>query len=64
MFKHYFERIAGQVSFYPVLSLSIFFLFFLGLLVWVITADKNYISRMQSLPLENGEKSGPDLKQL
>ena len=55
MFKHYFERIAGEVQFYPILSLLIFVLFFLGLLVWVLTADKKYITRMQNLPLDGNE---------
>jgi cytochrome c oxidase cbb3-type subunit 4 len=53
MFKHYFERIADQVAIYPIISLSIFVLFFAGLLIWVATADKNYIAQQSQLPLED-----------
>lgn len=55
MFKHYFERIADQVAIYPIISLSIFVAFFVGLLFWVFTADKNYISQQSNLPLEDGQ---------
>jgi cbb3-type cytochrome oxidase subunit 3 len=51
MFKHYFETIEN-VEIFPIISLSIFFLFFLGLIWWVIRADKNYINKMKSLPME------------
>jgi hypothetical protein len=54
MFKHYFEQI-HNIEVFPLISLFIFFLFFLGLLVWVIKADKTYIQSMQDLPLSNEE---------
>jgi cytochrome c oxidase cbb3-type subunit IV len=54
MFKHYFERIAGIETF-PVLSLIIFFLFFLGLLIWVIRADTGFIAEMKNVPLDSKE---------
>jgi cytochrome c oxidase cbb3-type subunit IV len=53
MFKHYFEQIAG-VAIYPLISFGIFFLFFIGLLLWVIFANKNYIQTMRNKPLEDG----------
>ncbi len=40
---------------YPILSLSIFFLFFVALFWWVFTAKKDYIKRMSQLPLDNQE---------
>lgn len=52
MFKHYFERIQG-IELYPVISLLIFFIFFVLLFVWVITADKKYINKMKGLPLDD-----------
>ncbi|MDN4164577.1 cytochrome C oxidase Cbb3 [Cytophagales bacterium LB-30] len=59
MFKHYFERIEG-IEIYPLISLIIFFLFFLSLLVWVLRVDKSYIKTMKELPFaknnENHEK--------
>ncbi len=54
MFKHYFEQI-HNIEVFPLISLFIFFLFFLGLLIWVIKADKTYIQSMQDLPLSNEE---------
>lgn len=52
MFKHYLARIEG-VEIYPIISLIIFFAFFLGLLLWVhYRADKKYVSTMSNLPLD------------
>ena len=50
MFKHYFEQV-HNIEVFPLISLFIFFLFFLGLLVWVFKADKTYIRSMEELPL-------------
>ena len=57
MFKHYFERIQG-IEIYPVISLLIFFIFFVLLFVWVISADKKYINKMKNLPLDGTESKG------
>lgn len=51
MFKYYFEQI-HNVEVWPIISLSIFFIFFLGLLIWVFKTDKNYIMKMSNLPLD------------
>ena len=50
MFKHYFEQIDG-IAFFPLLSLMIFFLFFVSLLIWVVKVNKGYIQEMSNLPL-------------
>ena len=42
-FIHYLERITG-VGVFPMISLLIFFVFFIVLLAWVLKADKKYIS--------------------
>jgi cytochrome c oxidase cbb3-type subunit IV len=52
MFKHYFERIIG-IEVYPIISLLLFVLFFLGLLIWVFRADKKYINEMSHVPLSD-----------
>lgn len=58
MFKYYFERIQG-IEIWPIISLTIFFIFFLCLIWWVVKADKVYIKKMKDLPLEkNGRSSG------
>lgn len=50
MFKYYFERI-DQVEIWPVISLSIFFIFFLCLILWVFTADKQELKEASELPI-------------
>ncbi|MFV8837540.1 CcoQ/FixQ family Cbb3-type cytochrome c oxidase assembly chaperone [Salinimicrobium soli] len=49
--KGHMETIAG-VEIYPIISLSIFFVFFLLLFWWVYTAKKDYIQNMEQLPFE------------
>lgn len=50
--KHHLDTIAG-IEIYPLISLCIFFLFFIGLIYYVIKMKKNYIKAMESMPLEN-----------
>ena len=54
MFKHYFEQVHG-IEIWPIISLIIFFVFFVCLILWVIKADKKYLSIMESLPLDNDD---------
>ena len=41
------------IEIYPIISLLIFFIFFVALFYWVITAKKNYIKEMSHIPLDN-----------
>lgn len=50
--KHNMETIGG-IEIFPIIALVIFFLFFIGLLVWVITTKKQYVDYMEQLPLED-----------
>ncbi|OBQ54605.1 CcoQ/FixQ family Cbb3-type cytochrome c oxidase assembly chaperone [Tamlana sp. s12] len=50
--KNHMESIAG-IEIYPIISLLIFFIFFVALFWWVITAKKDYINRVSNLPLDN-----------
>ena len=50
--KHNMETIAG-VAIYPVLSLLIFFVFFLALGIWVFTYKKEKIKELSQLPLKD-----------
>jgi cytochrome c oxidase cbb3-type subunit IV len=50
--KGHMETIAG-VEIFPIISLLIFFLFFVGLFWWVFTAKKDYIKNMEEIPLES-----------
>ncbi|RNL89879.1 CcoQ/FixQ family Cbb3-type cytochrome c oxidase assembly chaperone [Sinomicrobium pectinilyticum] len=57
MLKFVKDHLAGidGVEIYPVISLSIFFLFFLALFWWVFTAKKDYIESVKQIPLESRE---------
>ncbi|MAO08829.1 MAG: CcoQ/FixQ family Cbb3-type cytochrome c oxidase assembly chaperone [Alteromonas sp.] len=48
------ENIDG-VTIYPIISLLIFFVFFVLLFFWVITAKKAYIQEVSNIPLENDD---------
>jgi len=50
--KHYMENISG-IEIYPMISLLIFFIFFVILFWWVFTAKKDYIEKVSNLPLDN-----------
>ncbi|MEH6763333.1 MAG: CcoQ/FixQ family Cbb3-type cytochrome c oxidase assembly chaperone [Aequorivita antarctica] len=42
-----------NVQIYPMISLLIFFIFFVVLFYWVITAKKEHISEVSNIPLED-----------
>lgn len=50
--KHNMETIAG-VAIYPILSLLIFFAFFIGLAVWAFSYKKDKIDEMSQIPLND-----------
>ncbi len=50
--KHNMETIAG-VAIYPILSLLIFFVFFVGLGLWVFSYKKEKIEEMSQIPLND-----------
>ncbi|WP_095069520.1 CcoQ/FixQ family Cbb3-type cytochrome c oxidase assembly chaperone [Tenacibaculum jejuense] len=50
--KNHLESITG-IEIYPLISLSIFFTFFLLLFWWVFTAKKSYIKKVSHIPLDN-----------
>lgn len=56
MFKHYFEQV-HNVAIWPIISLTIFFIFFLCLILWVISVDKSYISEMENLPIDETDEN-------
>ena len=53
-FKNYLESISG-VDIYPLLSLSIFFVFFTCLAIWALRANKTYLAHMKNLPIKNDD---------
>lgn len=46
------EQIDG-VTIYPIISLLIFFIFFVALFWWVFTAKKEHIQEVSQIPLDN-----------
>jgi|LakWasM104_HOW12_FD_contig_51_225590_length_2185_multi_2_in_0_out_0_2 hypothetical protein len=51
-FINYLEKITG-VDVYALSSFSIFFVFFMLMLLWVWKADKKMIDEISRIPLEN-----------
>ncbi len=41
-----------NVQIYPMISLLLFFAFFMALFYWVFTAKKTYIDEVSNIPLE------------
>ncbi len=50
------ENIDG-VQIYPLISLLIFFFFFVGLFYWVLTASKEHIAEVSNIPLLEDENT-------
>ncbi len=48
------ENIDG-VEIYPIISLLIFFLFFVALFWWVFTAKKDHITEVSNIPLDTNQ---------
>ncbi|GAB2781321.1 cbb3-type cytochrome oxidase subunit 3 [Hymenobacter luteus] len=60
MEKKVLQSIAG-IELYPLISLAIFFLFFLGLLVYVLLTSRQHLQAMSELPLAAApEEATPD----
>jgi len=54
------ENIDG-VAIYPLISLLIFFVFFVALFWWVITAKKEHIDEVSNIPFDNNDLNNPSL---
>ena len=63
MFKHYFEQI-HNIEIWPIISLSIFFIFFLCLILYIFTIDKKYIREVSELPLEDGTSNDVNIREI
>ncbi|MCG2612454.1 CcoQ/FixQ family Cbb3-type cytochrome c oxidase assembly chaperone [Flavobacterium sp. SM15] len=50
--KHNLETISG-IEIYPIISLLIFFIFFVALYAWVFTYKKEKIAEMSNIPFNN-----------
>jgi len=50
--KHNMETIAG-IEIFPIISLLIFFFFFVALFIWVFNYKKETIKELSNIPLDN-----------
>lgn len=50
--KHHMETIAG-IEIYPLISFIIFFVFFIGLTIYVFKTDKKTIETLSNIPLND-----------
>jgi cytochrome c oxidase cbb3-type subunit IV len=56
MYKNILQSI-DNVAIWPMISFSIFFIFFLVLLWYVFTVDKNFIRKMENMPLDKADNT-------
>ncbi len=54
--KHHMDTIAG-IEIFPLISLIIFFVFFVGLFIYVLTLKKKYINEISRIPLDSNEEN-------
>lgn len=50
-------RSIEDIEIYPIISLLIFVLFFIGMFIWVIRVDKTYVNHMKSMPFNDEPKN-------
>lgn len=58
--KHHMETIVG-IEIFPLISLVIFFVFFVGLFIYVAMTDKKQINEISRLPLDTNEDSNASI---
>ncbi len=63
MYKDILQNI-DHIAIWPIISFIIFFTFFLGLLWWVFTADKNFMNEMSRKPLQEEPENVNDIEPL
>ena len=61
--KHHMESILG-IEIYPVISLTIFFVFFVLVFVYVMKMSKTEVHEMGQLPLEDDASHGEETFQM
>ncbi len=50
--KHHLDTIGG-IEIFPLISFVIFFLFFVIMFIWVIKADKQRITEIKNIPIND-----------
>ena len=49
-------RSMENVEIFPIISLVIFVLFFIGMAIWALKVPKDYIEHMSSLPMDDDKE--------
>ena len=57
MFKEIFQSMSG-IEVFGIVVMITFFIIFLGVILWSIKADKQYLNRMSTLPLDSSTNNG------
>jgi cbb3-type cytochrome oxidase subunit 3 len=57
MFREIFESMSG-ISIFGLFSMIFFFIIFLSVIYWVIKADKEYLKKMENMPLDSSKIDG------
>jgi hypothetical protein len=58
MYKEILRSIEN-IEIYPIFSLIIFLLFFVGMFIWVVNTPKDHIRHMESLPFDENDSNSP-----
>jgi hypothetical protein len=56
--RQFLEHATG-LGIYPMISLVIFVVFFVGMTLWLFTTDKQYLKTMSAMPLDEPNGTGP-----
>lgn len=51
--SHYLQQIDG-IAIYPIITLSIFLSFFIGITLWTFRISKTEVKNMSQLPFDDG----------
>lgn len=55
MFKNYLQGIEG-IATYPLFSLVVFFLFFIGMGIWVLKTKTSAFKELSEMPLDDSSE--------
>ncbi|MEO8474649.1 MAG: cbb3-type cytochrome c oxidase subunit 3 [Chryseolinea sp.] len=61
MYKNVLQSI-DHIEVWPIISFIIFFIFFISLLWWVFTVDKNVIKAMSEIPFDSKDQQNTNFK--
>lgn len=54
MYKEVLRSIEN-IEIYPIISLLIFVVFFVGMFFWVLKVPKSYVEHMENMPMDEDE---------